>query len=200
MTRLYASAWAFALCVLFASIVTVQGADPIGGNNNNNNNNQQQSASVSASASTTSIPQTAAAGGIVITQPAEQASQQSYYKIASGVNVTFGWNFTSIIQQPSSLTVQAYNTEMSNTYLITVLPGTATSVVWSPWDLQSSQRAQNKQDLTQATYRLQIYDERGLNTGIVGGRMTPNQKVQFALYIPQPYTSLAGGYFCKPIP
>jgi hypothetical protein len=146
----------------------------------------------SSSASATAIPSTAANGGITITQPA-QTADASYYKIAQGVNVTFGWNFTSVLSYPSSLVVQAYCSDNSNTYTIaSSIAGTATSVVWAPY-LYDQQAAQNGQPaLIQATYRLQIYDERGLSIAASPGRFAPNQNVQFALYIPQPYTPIAG--------
>jgi hypothetical protein len=153
------------------------------------------SGSQSASASATAIPSTAANGGITITQPA-QTADASYYKIASGVNVTFGWNFTSVLSYPSSLVVQAYCSENSNTYTIaSSIAGTATSVVWAPY-LYDQQAAQNgKPALIQATYRLQIYDERGLTVAASPGRFAPNQNVQFALYIPQPYTPISGEFY-----
>lgn len=155
------------------------------------------SASASASAATTAvtIPSTAANGGITITQPA-QTADASYYKIASGVNVTFGWNFTSVLSYPTKLVVQAYCSDNSNTYTIaSSIPGTATSVVWAPY-LYDQQAIQSGQPaLIQATYRLQIYDERGLSVAASPGLFAPNSNVEFALYIPQPYTPIAGEFF-----
>ncbi len=51
----------------------------------------------SATATSVNIPSSAPAGGITITQPV-QTADPSYYKIAKGVDVTFGWNFTSVLQ------------------------------------------------------------------------------------------------------
>ncbi|SPO41485.1 uncharacterized protein PSFLO_06967 [Pseudozyma flocculosa] len=155
------------------------------------------SGSTSASPSVT-IPSSAAAGGITITNPV-QTADASYYKIASGVSVTFAWNFTSVIQYPSRLTVQAYCSDNAYTYQIgpTDLPGTATSVVWSPYDYSMSAAANpSLPQLVQATYRLQIFDERGLGVGASPGLMAPNTRVTFALYNPQAYTPLASGWIC----
>lgn len=144
------------------------------------------------------IPSSAPAGGITITQPV-QTAQASYYKLARGVDVTFGWNFTSVLQYPKTLTVQAYCSDNLNTYNIaTNLPGTATSVVWSPYNYSTSVEASNPNlpQLIAASYRLMIYDERGTAVGASPGLMQPNTKVQFALYNPQAYTPLASGWIC----
>lgn len=169
-------------------------SQPAAGNGNNNN-----AASSTSAVASSSIPQNAAAGGITITQPA-QTAQASYYKIASGVPVTFGWNFTSILQYPSSLYVYAYCSENSNSYPIAAspsngLPGRATQVVWDPYSYSMTAQNSNLPQLIQATYRLKIFDERGENVGATGGLFQPNSKVEFALYIPSSYTPLAGEYF-----
>lgn len=144
----------------------------------------------SASASSSAIPSSAAAGGITITQPV-QSADASYYKIASGVDVTFGWNFTSVLSYPSSLTLQAYCTSNKNTYPITTIPGTATQAIWNPYNYSVTAAQSNQPALIAETYRLQVFDERGLNVGASPGLMQPNQKVEFALYVPQDYTPLA---------
>lgn len=113
--------------------------------------------------------------------------------------MTFGWNFTSVLQYPRTLTVQAYCSDNLNTYNIaTDLPGTATSVVWSPYNYSTSVELSNPNlpQLIAASYRLLIYDERGMSVGAAAGLMQPNIKVQFALYNPQAYTPLASGWIC----
>ncbi|PWN40649.1 hypothetical protein IE81DRAFT_282884, partial [Ceraceosorus guamensis] len=148
--------------------------------------------------SLSSIPQNAAAGGITITNPV-QTADASYYKIASGISVTFGWNFTSIVagHSPSSLTIQAVNTAQKNTIPIATIAGAATQVVWSPWDYQQSAGARNLPQLAQATYRLQIFDEKGPDAATnQAGVFNANQAVQFALYIPAAYTPLSAGWTC----
>ncbi|KAK0553516.1 hypothetical protein OC846_000856 [Tilletia horrida] len=176
-----------------------------GGNNNGNNGNgnagggQNLPVQSTSTTSTSTIPQTAAAGGITITQP-DQTAPASYYKIASGISVTFGWNFTSVIATPSVLHVQAYCPANSVTYTIsppTGIPGNSLNFTWNPYDYAQSAAANNLPQLIEATYRLQIFDQRGLDApGNVGGYMSPNTKVSFALYNPQAYTPLADGWIC----
>lgn len=151
------------------------------------------SASVTTAATTTSatIASTAAAGGLTVTLP-NQTKDASYYKIAPAVNVTFAWNFTSVLSYGTSLTIQAYCTSNSNTYTITSLPATATEVIWNPYSYSVSAVARGSAALVQETYRLQIFDERGLDAGSSPGLMSPNENTDFALYIPQSYTALAG--------
>lgn len=82
---------------------------------------------------TVSVPQSAAAGGLLFTQPPQTAAA-SYYKIAPSNPVTFGWNFTSVLVYPTSLTVNAYCQSNGNTYPVGptaadgVIAGTATQV------------------------------------------------------------------------
>ncbi|PWN95534.1 hypothetical protein FA09DRAFT_332174 [Tilletiopsis washingtonensis] len=174
------------------------------GNNNGGNGNTASAAqsssaapaASSAASSSISIPQGAAAGGLTVTDPA-QTADASYYKIAQGVAVTFGWNLTSLVITPTSLTVAAVNSAQSNTVTLGVVPGSATAITWSPWEINEAAARSGGVALAQATYRLQIYDERGLGGATnQAGIFNPNEKVQFALYIPQPYTSLADGWVC----
>lgn len=175
--------------VLFALVLAPSwAADPIPVSN-------PGPASAAATPSSSTIPSSAAAGGITMTQPV-QTADASYYKIAQGVNVTFGWNFTSMLSYPASLTVQAYCTSNSNTYPIATLPGTATAAIWNPFQYSATAAASGLPALVQETYRLQVLDERGLGVGASPGLFQPNQKVQFALYIPQSYTPLSSGWIC----
>ncbi|CDU23370.1 uncharacterized protein SPSC_01999 [Sporisorium scitamineum] len=156
------------------------------------------SGQASNTASSINIPSSAPVGGVTVTQPI-QTADPSFYKIAKGVDVTFGWNFTSVLQYPKTLTVQAYCSDNLVTYdVATNLPGTATSVVWSPYNYSTSVEASNPNlsQLIAASYRLLIYDERGLSVGASPGLMQPNTKVEFALYNPQAYTPLASGWVC----
>ncbi|SJX60797.1 uncharacterized protein SRS1_12023 [Sporisorium reilianum f. sp. reilianum] len=156
------------------------------------------SGQASSTATSVNIPSSAPAGGITVTQPI-QTADPSFYKIAKGVDVTFGWNFTSVLQYPRTLTVQAYCSDNLVTYdVATNLPGTATSVVWSPYNYSTSVEASNPNlsQLIAASYRLLIYDERGMSVGASPGLMQPNTKVEFALYNPQAYTPLASGWIC----
>lgn len=159
---------------------------------------QSQSASGSGSASASgsssssiSIPQTAAAGGITLTQPPQTST--SFYKIASGQPITFGWNFTSVLVNNTHLTVSAI-CDNGNTYPVGptdgVIAGTATSVVW---DLYSYNQAHSNTPLAQASYTLNIWGDLGRNAARAPGYMSPNTALKFALYTPQPYTPISSG-------
>jgi hypothetical protein len=88
--------------------------------------------------------------------------------------------------QPESLTLVA-SASGGNTYPITTLPGTATAVVWSPYDVEQSGTV----PLAIATYTLSMWDERGPKATPTGGRMSVHTGLSFALYRPQSYTPLS---------
>ena len=137
------------------------------------------------------IPQTAPAGGITITQPPQTAT--SFYKIAPSQPITFAWNMTSVIATPTHLTVSAV-CDNGNTYAVGptdgIIPGTATEVVW---DIYAYQQANPNRPLAQATYTLNIWDDRGPGAARRPGYLEQNSGLRFALYTPQAYTPLASG-------
>lgn len=140
------------------------------------------------------IPPSAPAAEIVMTKP--PAAQTSYYKIAEGEQITFGWNFTYLLATPTHLTVSAACAN-GNTYPVGpsdgVIDGTATEVVW---DVYSYQQNNPNTPLPQAVCNLRICDERGFGAARRPGFLTPNTGVQFALYTPQAYTPIADGWKC----
>ncbi|KAI0691849.1 hypothetical protein BC835DRAFT_1547154 [Cytidiella melzeri] len=148
----------------------------------------QPSGSSAPVSSTSSIPQTAPAGLITITQPPQTAT--SYYKIAQGETITFGWNFSYVLVQPSSLTVSAI-CDNGNTYPVGPsdgkIPGTATSV---QWDLWSYEQAFPETPLGQEKCTLNIWGDQGPGAQRSPGVLQENTGLQFALYSPQPYTPL----------
>jgi len=137
-----------------------------------------------------SIPPNAPVGGLTFTKPA--ATSVSYYKIAPSIPITFGWNFTALYVTPTALTVSAYCASNKNTYTVGpsggIIPGTATEIVWEPWTYQTG--AGQQTPLAQATYTLQVYDERS-TANPSPGFFEYNTQMTFALYTPQPYTPLA---------
>lgn len=150
-------------------------------------------AASSTRASLTFIPQSAPAGGITITQPPQTAT--SYFKIASGQTITFGWNMTSVLATPTHLTVSAV-CDNGNTYPVGptdgIIPGTATGI---EWDVYSYQTNNPGKPLAQATYTLHIWDDRGPGAARRPGYLAENNQLKFALYTPQPYTAIASGEF-----
>ncbi|KAF8918196.1 hypothetical protein CPB85DRAFT_1186950, partial [Mucidula mucida] len=148
----------------------------------------------SSGSSTVSIPASAEVGSLSITQPLTTST--SYFKIASNNLLTFGWNFTSVLVTPTSLTVSAA-CENSNTYPVGdnsgVVAGDATQVVW---DVYSYQTAHSDNPLPQGTCSLMICDERGYDATQAAGYMAVNSDLTFALYTPQAYTGIADGWEC----
>ena len=100
---------------------------------------------------------------------------------------------TYVIATPTHLTVSAVCAN-GNTYPVGptdgVIPGTATEVVW---DIYSYQVNNPNKPLAQASYTLNIWDDRGPGSARRPGYLQPNSALQFALYTPQPYTGLADG-------
>lgn len=100
---------------------------------------------------------------------------------------------------PTSLTVIASCSQNGNTYPVgptnaageveNVIPGSSTEIIWSPFEYEQNG---GNVPLAAATYRLQIYDERGPTAAQAGGRFSPYSGMKFALYRPQAYTPLAG--------
>jgi hypothetical protein len=141
-----------------------------------------------------SIPQSAPVGIITITQPPQTAT--SFYKIAPSQLITFGWNFSMVLATPTHLTVHAV-CDNGNTYPVGptdgIIPGAASSVVW---DVYSYQQNNPNTPLAQASYTLNIWDDRGPNGGRAPGYLQANTGLKFALYTPQPYTALSSGKAC----
>ncbi|KIL00805.1 hypothetical protein PAXRUDRAFT_821256 [Paxillus rubicundulus Ve08.2h10] len=145
-------------------------------------------------ASASSVPANGEPGMIVFTQPPLQST--SFYKIAPGEYVTFGWNFTYLAVTPSAITVSAV-CENGNTYPIGptngVIAGNAQSVVWYPYGYQT---ANPSLPLAQASYTLHIWGDGGESAIPTPGYLEPNSQLQFSLYTPQPYIPLTSGWQC----
>ncbi|KAJ6571606.1 hypothetical protein B0H19DRAFT_936356 [Mycena capillaripes] len=142
-----------------------------------------------------SIAQTLPPGGATITQPPQTAT--SFFKIAENQMITFGWNLTSVLAMPTSLTISAVCNN-GNTYAVGPdpdghVPGTATEVVW---DVFSYNQAHPGTKLAQASYTLHMWDDRGPTATQRAGYMSPNTALSFALYTPQAYTPIASGWTC----
>ncbi|KAF7324089.1 hypothetical protein MKEN_00631300 [Mycena kentingensis (nom. inval.)] len=150
---------------------------------------QQSSASES---NAISIANTLPPGGATITKPPQTAT--SFFKIAQNQMITFGWNLTSVLATPTSITIKAVG-QNGFTYAVGPdeegrVPGTATEVVW---DVYSYQQAHLGTQLAQQQYTLHMYDERGPTATQRAGYMSPNTGLTFALYTPQDYTPLSDG-------
>jgi len=144
-----------------------------------------------ANSTTSAIPATVPAGLLTITQPPQTTI--AFFKIAPSQPITFAWNFSYVLSTPASLTVSAI-CENGNTYPVGPtdgkIPGTATSVVW---DAYNWQQVNPNSPLAQATYTLEIFDERGPGSSRGPGLLQPNNALKFALYTPQGYTPISSG-------
>jgi len=136
-----------------------------------------------------SIPANAPVGGMSFTKP--PATAISYYKLATNIPITFGWNLTSLYVTPTSLTFSAYCSSNGNTYPVgpTSVPAGDTELVWQPWTYQTGQGVQTP--LVQGTYTMQVQDERGTSAVGSPGLFQYNDQMTFAFYTPQPYTPLS---------
>jgi len=123
----------------------------------------------------------------VFTQPPATAAA-SYYKIAANLPLTFGWNYTNVLSFGNSITIVAYCSLNKISYTISTLPAMATAITWDPYALQQQP---GYPLFAEATYTLQIFDERGPGAGPTPGLMSPSSQLKFAMYKPQPYTPLA---------
>ena len=144
-----------------------------------------------SNATTISIPATAPAGLLTITQPPETTI--AFFKIAQSQPITFAWNFSYVLSTPASLTVSAI-CENGYTYPVGptngIIPGTATSVIWDAYAWQTNNP---NSPLAQATYTLEIFDNRGPGSARSPGLLQPNNALRFALYTPQGYTPINSG-------
>ncbi len=144
-----------------------------------------------ANSTSLTIPASAPAGLLTITQPPQTTI--AFFKIAPSQPITFAWNFSYVLSTPASLTVSAI-CENGNTYPVGPtdgkIPGTATSIVWDAYGWQQSNA---NSPLAQATYTLEIFDERGPGSSRSPGLLQPNNAMRFALYTPQQYTPISSG-------
>ncbi|EKM82250.1 hypothetical protein AGABI1DRAFT_70904 [Agaricus bisporus var. burnettii JB137-S8] len=145
------------------------------------------------SPSSPAFPITAQVGFLTLTQPPQHST--SYYKIGLQ-NITFGWNFSYILQQPQHLTIKAICDDTHNTYPVGsisgmneagVIPGTATEVIW---DLKKYQEENQELPLGPGNYRLTIWDERGESAIPGPGLMRQFAGLKFGMYTPRDYVPL----------
>jgi hypothetical protein len=119
------------------------------------------------------------------------SSGAQYYKIGS--NVTFGWNYTSLLGTPSAVNIMATCTANQQLYTIATnqTVGNNTGVV--TWDTGSYQATAVSDPLLTQTYTLIIYDAASsISATAQPGYLAAYNQYTFGMYVPQPYTDLAG--------
>ncbi|KAJ5964471.1 uncharacterized protein N7479_004347 [Penicillium vulpinum] len=133
-----------------------------------------------------SINPAGAAGGVSMITPA--ALSTSYYKI--GQDVTFAWNYTSLIVTPSAINVVASCSFNSMTYTLAsnMSVKETGSIVWDTGKYQKSATA----PLLTASYTLIIYDaSKEIDDPATAGYLSSqNGGFVFGMYAPQSYTPL----------
>ncbi|TVY14096.1 hypothetical protein LARI1_G007620 [Lachnellula arida] len=142
------------------------------------------------STNSTSYDATNAAGGVSLLTPAV-ASGSQYYKIGS--NVTFAWNYTSLLGTPSAINVMASCTANNQLYTIAAnqTVGNSTGIV--TWDTGAYQATAVSDPLLVQTYTLIIYDAASsISATAQPGYMAVYDSYTFGMYTPQPYQDLDG--------
>lgn len=118
--------------------------------------------------------------------PAENAQSARRRPLRPELILRHGCAHQCFQMQPQSLTIIA-SADTGNTYPIAVVPGTATELVWSPYEVEETYTI----PWAVTSYTATIWDERGPTATPTGGRMTVNRDIKFALYRPAAYTPLS---------
>ncbi|MCJ1401547.1 hypothetical protein MMC11_004763 [Xylographa trunciseda] len=134
---------------------------------------------------TTSIDPRLPAGGIEMLTPAAIAPA-SYYKI--GDQITFGWNYTSLIVTPTAIDILATCSGCASAYTLSNNASVKEtgSVVWD-----TSGYATGTNPLLTESYTLIIHDAAQPTTAAAqAGYLGIYNSFTFGMYAPQPYTGL----------
>lgn len=119
-------------------------------------------------------------------------AMSTYYKV--GQNVTFGWNYTSLSNEPKA--VDVYVTCTANNAAYTVANNMSFhSTAKVVWDTAPEKTGANP--LLTSEYTLVIYDAaHDVSQAAAAGNLKAYSDVQFGMYTPQTYTGLKGTYPC----
>lgn len=155
------------------------------------NNSQVASASGSGSNPLAGLPTTGSFGNTIFPgaatfiQPTGSKSVSPLYRIDPKENVTFVWEFQSLLVRPVNLTLAAVGPR-SATYTISQMDGGATSAVWHISDVPPSQPLMN------GLYQIQLYDQRGPSAFPSPGYLAPATRLTIAFYSPESYGPMSG--------
>ena len=129
------------------------------------------------------------AGGIQMMSPAA-TDPATYYKV--GDQVTFGWNYTSLVVSPTAVDILVKCSANSATYTLSSNSSVKEtgSVVWD------TALDRNGQDpLLTAKYTLVIHDSDQDVTAVPSaGHLGAYSQFTFGMYLKQEYTPLGGGF------
>ena len=112
----------------------------------------------------------------------------SYYKI--GDQVTFGWNYTSLVVTPTAIDILVSCSANSATYTLSnnASVGPTGAVVWD-----TKLDATGSAPLLTETYTLVIHDASKDVTAVASaGYLGSYRQFTFGMYVPQQYTPLSG--------
>ena len=116
------------------------------------------------------------------------ATTITYFKI--GEDVTLVWNYTSLQVTPSKIDVLASNTAGTWTLTSNASVEETGSVVWKTQDDKGGSNP-----LLTDTYTLVVFDtQAGITANPEPGHLSTYMTYQFGMYLPQPYTPLAGKF------
>lgn len=106
------------------------------------------------------------------------------YRIDPKENVTFIWEFQSVLVRPVNLTLAAVGPQ-SATYTITVLEGGATSALWQLSNVPAATPLMN------GYYQVQLYDQRGISAVASPGWLSPQTSLTIAFYSLEGYSNIS---------
>jgi hypothetical protein len=150
------------------------------------NNGNETTATASYS---TSFDARLPAGGVSMITPAVISGEQ-YFKI--GDYVTFAWNYTSVLADPTYINVLATCTQNQQLYTIAANQTYAVNGTQAvTWDTGSYQATAVGDPLLTETYTLIILDaESSITAQAQAGYLAVYDQYTFGMYTPQPYTPL----------
>ncbi|TVY75684.1 hypothetical protein LSUE1_G009140 [Lachnellula suecica] len=150
--------------------------------------------STSKTPTTTSYDASNAAGGVSIMTPAISSGMQ-YFKV--GQNVTFGWNYTSLLATPSAVDIVATCTANQQLYTIAANQTVANSTGMVIWDTGAYQATAVSDPLLTQTYTLIIYDAASsISATAQPGYLAVYNQYTFGMYTPQAYVGVDDGWVC----
>ncbi|CAJ0834702.1 4484_t:CDS:2 [Entrophospora sp. SA101] len=131
----------------------------------------------------TEVDPTVPAVQVIITEPA--SPKNNIYKI--GFNIKFGWKYSQNFSIPPEQINVFAKTQSQQLYTVAAnLTGNTTEVIWDT----SKQSSSGSGSLPMSTYRLFIFDERGIDAPPSPGRLQAFSGLNFYLYTPGGRTDL----------
>lgn len=166
---------------VFAPTAFVLRDDAVYANSSANTTTAASSTTTSTSTSASiSVNPVLPAGGVNLATPASTAT--TYVK--SGANVSFSWNYTSLILSPTAINVEVVCTANSQTYTLAQNQSINTQyVVWDTGNVETD----GKLHLISDKYTLIIWDSDKSTTDVASAGELSAFSYVFGVYLPQSY-------------